>query len=451
MSPGNLDAATGYVCIPAGARVSIGAGIEGRVQALDIASGGQLDILEGGKVFVYGDHQTRPTHVRAGATLTLTAGSLGGPGRIEMAGTMNWRRTSHVSTLTTDPVRVTNPEAPSSLSPGRLVVEATGTLLIDKTLADDVRGGVNLFDRYVVEVDGLVQVGGTTYVAADHGTRIEIGESGVFDFLGDGNVFEGRFDPPQEPLAEFVNDGLVRKSGGTGVSAVNAIYTGNGEVDVLSGSFNAPYAQEIIASVDPDGSLGTGSCPEANVCALRTTAAEPQVALVQLPGAAEDPDGAEVSIAKTSAVETAADLQPPVELDVAGLAQGATTNLDFAFDRTIKALPRKGEFDVFQRRANVTLREAPELQWGRGALHPSRRHRVCGADANEQADRGRADGPSEVPRSVRTLGGTASRRWQRGGRPTAQRRVPRRLPGHPRAGAAARRHRRDGLRRRHRL
>ena len=70
---GNLDAATGYVCIPAGARVSIGAGIEGRVQALDIASGGQLDILEGGKVFVYGDHQTRPTHV-AGATLTLTAG-----------------------------------------------------------------------------------------------------------------------------------------------------------------------------------------------------------------------------------------------------------------------------------------------------------------------------------------------------------------------------------------
>ena len=120
--------------------------------------------------------------------MTLTAGTLGGPGRIEMAGTMNWRLASHVSTLTTDPVRVTNPEAPSSLSPGRLVVEATGTLLIDKTLADDVRGGVNLFDRYVVEVDGLVQVGGTTYVAADHGTRIEIGDSGVFEFLGDGNV-----------------------------------------------------------------------------------------------------------------------------------------------------------------------------------------------------------------------------------------------------------------------
>ena len=290
------------------------------------------------------------------------------------------------------------------------MVEATGTLLIDKTLADDVRGGVNLFDRYVVEVDGLVQVGGTTYVAADHGTRIEIGDSGVFEFLGDGNVFEGRFDPPQEPLAEFVNDGLVRKSGGTGVSAVNAIYTGNGEVDVLSGSFNAPYAQEIIASVDPDGSLGTGSCPEANVCALRTTAAEPQVALVQLPGAAEDPDGAEVSIAKTSAVETAADLQPPVELDVAGLAQGATTNLDFAFDRTIKALPRKGEFDVFQRRANVTYEKLPN----------------CNGDAARSIPQGvtacvvrtRTNKPIEAELTVRVKSRDPSGRWavrRRGG------------------------------------
>jgi hypothetical protein len=368
--PDNTDAATGYVCIPAGVRVSIGAGIEGRVQAIDVAPTGMLDILEGGKVFVYGDHVARPSHIRAGATLTLTAGTLGGPGRIEMSGAMNWWRTAQVSTMTTDPARVTNPVAPSSLHPGRLVIEESGTLLIDKTSADSVIGGVNLFDRYVIEVDGLLQVDGTTYIAADHGTRFEIGASGIFEFLGDGNVYEGRFDPPSAPLATFDNQGLVRKSGGAGTSAINATYSGGGSVAVLTGSLNVPYTPQISASVAPDGSLGTGSCPEANVCELRTTPGQPQAAVLALPGTAADPDGADVSIAETAAVETAADLQPPLELDVRGLAPGAATNIHFAFDRTIKALPRKGDFDVFHRKADVQYQKLPNCNGDAGNSIP---------------------------------------------------------------------------------
>ena len=348
----------GYVCIPAGVVARVVAGEEARVQAFDVDTGGRIDVEEGGKLFAYGDPTVLSSIVRTGATITNTDGTLGGPGLITVDGTMAWTQDGDFTgTLVSDPAAVFDPSA-GTVAPGRLVVGPAGTLTVDKTSADDVRGGVNLEDRYVVEVRGHLVVAGTTYIAADRGTGIEVTPTGVLEFTGDGDVFEGRFgglSPDQ--LATFVNEGTVHKSGGAGTSAVIARYSGAGALDVDSGELSISGGAAGTADVAAGTTVATaGQCPAEYDCNLETSAQDQQTARVTVP------DPAAVHVEEDAAVVSADDLLPPVTVDVDGLAPDAVTEVALDFDQSVPGLPRRADAVIVQHRANAPDVEIPSCR-----------------------------------------------------------------------------------------
>ncbi len=99
--PNLTHASTGYVCIPSGAAVTMGAGIQADIQAIDLQDGARLTLATGSKLYVYGDQATRPSVLRPTSS-TYLSGTLGGPGRIDLLGTMWWRSTPNgASTIAT--------------------------------------------------------------------------------------------------------------------------------------------------------------------------------------------------------------------------------------------------------------------------------------------------------------------------------------------------------------
>lgn len=355
VAPSTLSQGDGYLCIPAGVVVRVVAGEEVRVQAFDVDGGGRLDIEEGGKLFAYGDPAVLSSVVRTGATITNTNGTLGGPGLITVDGAMAWTQDGDVTgTLVSDPAAVFDPTA-GTTSPGRLVVGSGATLTVDKTSADSVRGGVNLEDRYVIEVRGHLVLGGTTYIAADRGTGIEVTPTGVFELAGDGSVLEGRFgNLPPDRIATFVNEGTVHKSGGDGTSALIVAYSGAGALDVDSGELSVSGGAPGTADAAAGTTVATaGQCSDDYTCSVETSPADPQTARVTVP------DQAAVHVEEDAAAVSADDLQPPVSVDVAGLQADAVTQIAFDFDQSIPDLPRRADAVIVQHRANAPDVEIP--------------------------------------------------------------------------------------------
>lgn len=401
-APNNGDAATAWVCIDAlndqdpGDTVYLvhesenpgtdnTSATSAMVQAVDVMSG-TLSINRGGKLAVYGDHSTRPSSVRPGAHLDLTMGYLGGPGLINIDGTMTWARQRYSSSLVSScqAMGIGSNCPPTGLSSGSGRMVVNGTLIVRK-LGDDVfNTGVNLADRYDLEVAGTLRMVGPTYIAQAHTTSIEIAApSGELVFDGDGDIYEGAFEGVPDALPPFVNNGTVRKVGGSGSSSINTAYQGDGAVVVEPGhgAITTPGGFPIGASVPAEDSVGTWQCPTPDSssaytdCAFDSTAdasvtseADPQAAQFTVPATAGTPALVEIRETDQSGPN---DLQPQIEVDVEGLAGNAVSELEFEFNNRILSVPAKGHVRLFRRAGGAEWQEVPRCREGGGSPFPN--------------------------------------------------------------------------------
>ena len=190
-----------YVCIPAGGMPVIGAGQEAQLVALDVAADGELRVETGGKLFLYGDVLT-PSTIRG--RVEVIGATFGGPGRVDVSGTLYVR-----SLGPSDPATITTRECaffPGPYRPGEElcipglpIVGAKGRIVVDDEGVVDVSGGrVNLGDQFRIMVHGLLRVHDDGFLAADHGTRLELlphsgptAGTGTLRFEDDGDYLEG--------------------------------------------------------------------------------------------------------------------------------------------------------------------------------------------------------------------------------------------------------------------
>lgn len=276
--PDNTEAATGYVCIPAGkTALMTESGTEARLQLIDVAGG--LQISQGNKLFVYGDQATRPSTFRPGSVVSLNTSTLGGPGRVDVLGTMRWTSTINgASTITSRPCRlVPDCAGPAPVGErGLLVVGDTGKLIINGR-------GVNLVDQYRIRVHGLVRLVNQGYIAADRGTSFELRKRtagtkvGRLRISNDGGYYEGQTFYGQTMLSAFLNRGLLIKDGGTGSSVVAATYTlgKGGGVRVERGTLDITTDEPQLVEVAKGRTFGDGGCAsyDAYACSVQVGAA----------------------------------------------------------------------------------------------------------------------------------------------------------------------------------
>lgn len=309
----NISRSRDYVCIPPGSTVHLGPDVEGwnaRIQALDVAGTPaqptHLHIGSGAVLRVFGSQVTRPSVIRANVTVLLN-GALGGPGRIDLRGTIQARNVVGAPAFLT---RRCGTEATACQTApatrGLLVVGNTGRVLVD------VRG-LNLLDYYRVRVHGLVQLSNEGYIAADHGTRFELrpatdggAGTGTLQMRNDGGYYEGATPPDDEGLSDFVNDGRILKSGGAGTSVVSADYTASAAsvTRVASGTIVLPDGAVRPASVAAGKRYGTAVCTYVGSYACQTVTdpgVDLQSATLRVPAA--DSDGASVRVTEFTGVD----------------------------------------------------------------------------------------------------------------------------------------------------
>lgn len=302
---------------------------EAWVQSIDVAPGTTVRLEAGAKLFVFGDPATRASTVREGAGLELLGATYGGSGRTDLDGHLTWRSLAPPAsaTLVSAPCMVLagENEPPPSCDlghPGLLAVGPTGVVDVDGA-------GVNLFDRYQLEIAGRLRLSGSGYVAADHGTRLELlagpGAPGVLDIRNDGGVYEGftRDYPGNDPalgLAQIRNAGLILKGDGVGTSAVIGAYTAGdgGRIRVVDGTLTLPAGAGQPAVVAGGRSYGAGTCLAfaTYACEPVTTPADPAAALFRVPNA--DRNGAKVRV-REGATTSGPNIAPPVTAHADGL------------------------------------------------------------------------------------------------------------------------------------
>ena len=154
-------------------------------------------------------------------------------------------------------------------------------------------------------VHGLLRVHDDGFLAADHGTRLELlphsgptAGTGTLRFEDDGDYLEGRNDFGIAELGTVVNQGLIIKSGGTGTSLVTGTYSqpAPGAVTVGSGTLLLPSGSSTPATVGGGAGYGSGRClvPGQPGCQAQTFDADRQNVQFQVP--TEDTTGASVVI-----------------------------------------------------------------------------------------------------------------------------------------------------------
>src|SRR3954453_2250621 len=150
-----------YVCIPAGGLPVIRQGEDAQLVALDVATDGKLRVDPGGRLFLYGPQLT-PSTIRG--RLEVSGGALGGPGRVNVPGTLLLQGggTGGPATLTTrecayspGPYRL----GEEPCIPGVPILGAKGQIAVDDSGVVDVSGGkVIVGDQYQLQVHGLLRV-----------------------------------------------------------------------------------------------------------------------------------------------------------------------------------------------------------------------------------------------------------------------------------------------------
>ena len=343
-----------YVCIPAGGTPVIGAGQEAQLVALDVAAGGELTVETGGKLFLYGGSLT-PSTIRG--RVDVVGATFGGPGRVDVSGSLNM-----LSLGPSAPATITTRECAPELCLLELpIIGATGRIVVEDEGVVDVSGGrVNLADEFRITVHGLLRVHDDGFLAADHGTRLELlphsgptAGAGTLRFEDDGDYVEGSNDVGIAELGAVVNQGLIIKSGGSGTSLVTGTYSqpSPGAVTVDSGTLLLPSGSPTPATVASGGGYGSGRClaPAQPGCLAQTFALDRQNAQFQVP--TEDSTGASVVIQESVTKSSAADIGFPVEAHATGLSATAAAPAVLSLHYDERILGGRGwtSINVFRR------------------------------------------------------------------------------------------------------
>jgi hypothetical protein len=292
---GTPETSETFVCIPDGMGVVLDdedlsnfSSNQVVVQAFWLGVGATIEIHDG--VGLFSMSHTVASVVESGAELDVTSGFLGGEGAISVHGEVSIQGSgggaaSLMTTPGTMPVQLQS-------RPGALVVQQSGLLSFPNL-------GVNVRRHYQVHLAGRAELTGSGFIAADWGTALFIGATGVLDIGNDTGYLQG-IKGDETELSDLVNGGLVRKSAGNGVSVVDADYqeVGAGAVEVQSGTLALPDGNTHPAHVAAARTLSTGKCApreQLEPCVLTTVPAQdPQSVSFRVPGS--DGDGARVQI-----------------------------------------------------------------------------------------------------------------------------------------------------------
>ncbi len=328
-----------YVCIPDGGVPVLAAGEEAQLVVLDVEQGATLQVQQGGKLFVYGDQATQRSSVRG--RVEVDSATLGGPGRIDLTGTLLVNNNGGgAATLTTRECAYfpattyrqepDEPEEPCVL--GTPIVGATGLIdVADAGVVAITGGGVNFGDQYRLVVRGLLRVSDNGYLAADHGTRLELRPRttsgvGVLRFSGDGDLLEGKNDFGIPALGEVINEGLIEKTLGAGLSLVTGTYSQpvGGRVRVVSGTLTLPTGSATAAAVGAGDTYGSAGCrvPDSPSCVIETFEADQANLQFKVPGT--DASGAAVVVQETTKRSLADAISGDFLVHASGLAASAT-------------------------------------------------------------------------------------------------------------------------------
>ena len=343
--PGSIAGGDPDACIPTGGTPVINGdplGQEGHVRTLDVASGATITVQPGAKLFMYGDQTAdQDSVIRQGGRIDVVGGTLGGIAKLHVLGTVALTHDSAgaATVLTRD---CTYDSTPGGSYPGEddCVPAATPTSgptfrleVDDSGIADVQGGGVNLGDGTTTIVRGLLRVRSGAYIAADHGTRLELrphrtpaAGTGTLRFEGDGGYLEGKIQSDTGVAAQsaLVNQGLIIKTGGTGRTLVSATYSqpAPGKTSVRTGTLLLPRGFDIPASVGAGVTYGTGQCvvAQSTSCGVQTTGGDPdrsQFADFRVPST--DTSGANVVVQRLPRKRVATDLGFPFKVHATSL------------------------------------------------------------------------------------------------------------------------------------
>lgn len=376
------------VCIPDGGQPRIEAGEESHLHTLDIETGARLTVAQGGKLFLFGSQAANEDSVvRSGGHLDVIGATFGGIAKLHVLGTMVVKNNGEgaASTLLVrdcayDPDTpgpsypgeevCTDPATPVSGAKGLVEVADTGVLDVQGAGDNQLRGN-NLGDQFQLIVRGLLRVRAGTFLAADHGTRLELrphltaaAGTGTLRFEGTGGYLEGKIfsDTGIHSLSTLVNQGRIVKTAasGSGRVLVTAAYSqpAPGGVSVLAGSLLLPTGSVTPAYADAGVTYGTGRCftPLQPTCTNTTTSTFPQSAQLRVPPA--DASGASVVVRKLATKSSTADLGRPFEVHATGLAAtaGAPAVISMRFDATVLNGKRAGTVKIYRKSGTAPYR-----------------------------------------------------------------------------------------------
>ncbi len=210
-------------------------GISSDIGQLHLDGTAEVSIQNGGSLFIdVGESVWGPnTNVAINQN-----GELGGAGTIRVQGGIFFASPNTGSVLTSGPS-----------GNGKMIVEGA---------AHVVANGLGLESGYQVDVPagGSMNLGPGTWVSADPGTTTTIRQGATLGLAGDG----GYYRRSGTGLGALVNNGTLRKTGGTGTSVIDATYQGSGQIEVHTGAIALPDSGQGGGAVWPGYTLATGRC-----------------------------------------------------------------------------------------------------------------------------------------------------------------------------------------------
>ena len=202
----------------------------------------ELEVRAGAGLFV----DTSESVLAAGTNSAINTGQMGGLGTLRVQGSLFFADPLHTGT---------------SLSSGTAAQPATPGTMVVEGRAEVVHDALGLSSGYRVNVaaGGNLVLDPGTFMTADRGTATTIASGGAMVITGDGGYYQGAAVSGQS-ISSLTNNGVVKKTGGSGTSVIDAKLAGTGQFQVQSGTLALPDASLVGATVWPGTALATGRC-----------------------------------------------------------------------------------------------------------------------------------------------------------------------------------------------
>ena len=274
------------VCITTTDHVAIDA-LQAQVAEVQLGGSTELEIRDGASLLVDGGAESvwgPSTNVAIN-----NGGELGGTGTIRVQGFAWFASPGNGSVLTS-----------GAATGGKMVVEGVATV---------VANGLGISGGYHVDVvaGGRLRLDPKTWITGDPGTATTIRSGAALELTGDGGYYQGAAGSP----SVLTNSGVLRKTGGTGTSVVDASYQGSGQVEVRSGAIAMPDGQLVGGAVWPGYTLATGRCggPSPDTVCQPTQDPAKDVMSLELTVPSANPGSTGVQIQELGPVATSIDSQ----------------------------------------------------------------------------------------------------------------------------------------------